>query len=357
MNPIISILIVDDDLKKIYNIIETIKGKINVPLKIDQALDISEAIEYLKVNKYHLLISDLLMPLHKGDKLIENGGEILIKEIYKVRRKLNVPLYILGLTQHKDYILNFNKIWNVWYYNMSQEEWKIYLRDLIFHIDLIKSNLAQFLIETIFVEGINDEKLLTKATELYFEEKLSLFRIESGGGVDWVERKILIWSKSLNKRENGSIIKSVGLFDNDDKGLKSIATLNKNISKTSAESKTFSLIKTSYKYSILLKSIKSKGIEFKTTIEDLICIDVWKVAFDKGWLENRRLSTFINFQGDNINSDYLKSINLTDDEILLCLHKVKNEHKNDFTNIALEKKDNLLYVSFLLLDCYCKLKI
>ena len=263
MNPIISILIVDDDLKKIYNIIETVKGKVNVPLKIDQALDISEATEYLKINKYHLLISDLLMPLYKGGQLLDNGGEILIKEVYKVRKGLSVPLYILGLTQHKEYVANFTKLWKVLHYDMSQEEWKIYLRDLIFHIDLIKSNLAQFLIETIFVEGITDEKLLTRTAELYFENKRTLFKIESGGGVDWVERKILIWSKSLNKKDDTTPLKAIGLFDNDDRGLKTISKLEKSISKTSAEARTFALIKTSYKYSIVLKSIKSKGIEFQ----------------------------------------------------------------------------------------------
>ena len=297
------------------------------------------------------------MPLHKGGKLLENGGEILIKEVYKVRKGLKVPLYILGLTQHENYIANFTKLWNVLCYDMSKEEWKIYLRDLIFYIDLIKSNLAQFLIETIYVEGITDEKLLKKTTELYFEDKRTLFKIESGGGVDWVERKILIWSKSLNKKDNDTALKAVGLFDNDSPGLKAIDNLDKAISKTSAEARTFSHLKTSYKYSILLKSIKSKGIEFKTTIEDLVCIYVWKEALKNGWLEERKQSAFIGFKGNNINYDFLKTLHLTDDETLICLYKVKDENKGDFTNLSLERKESLLHLSFLLSDCFLKLKI
>ncbi|MBL7704328.1 MAG: response regulator [Taibaiella sp.] len=361
MSPNISVLIVDDDLVKIYNIIDTIKDKVNVPLKIDQALSISEAIDYLKGNKYHLLISDILMPFHDGGNLIDNGGEILVGEIYKVRKKLNVPLYILGLTQHKNFISNFNQIWKVCYYDMSREEWKIYLRDLIFHINLIKSNLSQYTIETIFVEGINDSKLLNRTLEFYFPDKINKVKIDCvayGGGVDWVERKILIWSKSLNKKENGIYIKSVGLFDNDIKGQKSIENINRVVSNNSAEDKTFSLLKTSYKYSILLKSLKAKGIRFETTMEDLIGIEVWKKGIINGWLEERKnIAFFSENEKVRLDKDYLKSLNLNEDEILLCLYKVKEEYKSAFTNLALQEKNNLLHISYLLKDCIDKLNI
>lgn len=359
MNPNISILIADDDINKIQNIISTIKAQIkNVPLKIDQVINISEAKEYLSKDKYHLLISDLQMPLHEGGELLSKGGEILVKEIYKKRNKLNVPLYIIGLTQHEAFISNFNNLWKVLFYSMSEESWKEYLRDLIFHIELIKSNLSQYIIETIYVEGINDYKLLQRATEFYFQDQLTKFKIdyvEFGGGTHWVERKIIIWSKSLNKKDDSSPLKAVGLFDNDPPGLKSIQNLQNSIIQDSAESKTFSIIATYPKYSPILKSIKSKGIEFYTTMEDLIDIEVWKSAKKNNWLESRKNDDYIEIK--KIDEEFLISNGLTEDEILQTLYKVKDEHKNDFTNLAIKDISNLINVSYILKDCIKKLKI
>lgn len=359
MNPNISILIADDDMNKIQNIIATIKDKIkDVPLKIDQAVSIWEAKEYLQKDNYHLLISDLQMPLHTDGELLPNGGQILIKEVYKKRNNLNVPLYIIGLTQHKEFIANFNNLWKVLFYNMSDEEWKIYLRDLIFHIELIKSNLAQYLIETIYVEGKNDYKILLKTKEYYFEDKPTSFKIDFvdyGGGTDWVERKILIWSKSLNKKENQTPLKAVGLFDNDLPGLESINNLEKNIKPESAERRTFSIIKTSHKYSPILKSIKTKGLNFYTTMEDLIGIEVWKVAKENNWLEVRKKESYIN--AEKIDETALVAMGLNEDEILQSIYKVKDDYKSNFTNLAVKDKDNLNNISYLLKDCLEKLKI
>lgn len=359
MNPNISILIADDDMNKIQIIIDTIKDKIkDVPLKIDQVISISEAKESLKKEKYHLLISDLQMPLHESGDLLPNGGEILIKEIYKKSNKLNVPLYIIGLTQHKEFISNFNNLWKVLYFSMSEEQWKIYLRDLIFHIELIKSNLAQFVAETVYVEGINDFKILQKTTELYFPDFLTKFKIdyvEYGGGTMWVERKIVIWSKSLNKKDDKSPLKAIALFDNDPPGLMAIANLEKTIITHSAERKTFSIIATYHKFSPILKSIKSKGVHFYTTMEDLIGIETWKSAKENNWLELRCSKDFTN--NEDFDEKTLLSYGLTDDEILQTLYKVKDDYKNNFTNLALNDKNNLINISYLLSECITKLKL
>lgn len=359
MNPNISILIADDDINKIQNIITTIRMHINdVPLKIDQAISISEAKTYLKKNKYHLLISDLQMPLHECGDLLASGGEYLIKEIYRKRNKLNVPLYVMGLTQHKEYLTNFHNLWKVLFYSMSEEDWKIYLRDLIFHIELIKSNLAQFLIETIYVEGINDYKLLKKTIELYFHDFITKLRIECleyGGGADWVERKIIIWSKSLNKKDNNSPLKAIGIFDNDPPGIASISNLEKTIKRKSAERKTFAMVSTNHKYSPRLKLIKSKGINFYTTMEDLVDIGVWRKAEENNWLEPRKLEGSMVHKV--VNEEFLKTIGFTKDEILQTLYKVKDNYKGEFTNLALKNKENLIYLSYLIKDCIVKLKL
>jgi len=359
MNPNISILIVDDDMNKIHNIISTIKEQIkDEPLKIDQAISISEAKEYLLKNKYHLLISDLQMPLHFDGELLPKGGEILVKEIYRKKNNLKVPLYIIGLTQHLEFTANFNNLWKVLLFNMALEDWKIYLRDLIFHITLIKENLHQFLIETIFVEGVNDFKLLQKTTELYFQNDVSKFKIEYvdfGGGTNWVARKIKLWAYSLNKKDNDQPLMAIGLLDNDKPGITTIEQLKFDINENSAERKTFSLIKTSSKYSPILKSIKSKGIEFYTTMEDLIGVDIWKLARNNDWLELRKKENFIGIE--NVDNELLILKGLTDDEILQTLYKVKDEFKDKFTNLAQTNSKSLINISYLLKDCISKLKL
>lgn len=359
MNPNISILIVDDDMNKIQNIISTIKEKIkDEPLKIDQAISISEAKDYLLKNKYHLLISDLQMPLHFGEELLPKGGEILLKEIYRSKNKLNVPLYIIGLTQHVEFKANFNNLWKVLHFNMGSEDWKVYLRDFIFHITLIKDNLHQYVIETIFVEGVNDFKLLQKATEIYFQNYVSKFKIEYvdfNGGTNWVARKIKLWAYSLNKKVNNQPLKAIGLLDNDKPGLATIEQIKVDIGENSAELKTFSLLKTAFKYSPILKSIKSKGIEFHSTMEDLIGVEVWNLAKEKDWLELRTRESFIGIE--NVNMELLKSRELTNDEILQTLYKVKDDYKDKFTNLALANVNSLINISYLLKDCINKLKI
>lgn len=360
MSPNISIIIVDDDLNKIYNIIKTIKEVTETPISYHQAESISEANDYLKENKYHLLISDILMPLHKQGDLLNNGGEILVKELYKVRKGFKMPLYIVGLTQFKEYIGNFNKLWKVLIYDPANEEWKIYLRDLIAHIIQIKDYLATNLLETIFVEGISDKIVLEKALKLYFpdiETKLLIDSIKYGGGASWVERKTLIWAKSLNKSEDGKYIKAIGLFDNDTSGLKSLNNVLELIDEKSAEYNTFSLVKTEKKFSVFLKEISKKGLEIFTTIEDLVDVDVWRDANEKGWLEKRPTSSFINIDEVNITEEYFKTLGLNEDQVFKVLHCVKDENKIGFANLAGESKANLLEVSYLLEHCLEKLKI
>lgn len=357
MSPNISILIVDDSIEKIISIINVINKNENYTIKIDQAISIVEALSYLEKNKYHLLISDILMPYDKDSELLEEGGNILIKEIYR-KSRYNVPLFIMGLTQYDEFLPNFKKIWNVYKFNKSAKEWEFSLVEMINHIDKVKSNLLQFITETIFVEGINDYKILNRTCQLYYSELIHLFKIEYvnfGGGTDWVERNIIIWSHALNKNEDGNYIKAIGLFDNDPKGLKSVDNLKSKIKEHSAESKCFSILKTSYKYSTILKSIKNKGLTFFTTMEDLISIEVWKYAQSKDWLTLRSQDSYD--IESVVNEEYLNELSFNEDEKLITLYKIKDEYKNDFTNYSLQKSEYLLNVSYLLKECLTKLKL
>src|SRR5690606_15034721 len=98
-----------------------------------------------------------------------------------------------------------------------------------------------------------------------------------------------------------------------------------------------------------------KGIEFYTTMEDLIDIEVWKSAKENKWLEPRKKNSYIEIE--DFDEKFLILKGLTEDEILQTLNRVKDEYKDNFTNLALKSKENLINISYLLKDCITKLKI
>jgi CheY-like chemotaxis protein len=364
----ISILIADDDLNKISVIIKTIKEKFSGALMINQASCVQEAIEYLQKKEYHLLITDLQMPLRNGDAPDDSGGKTLLKNIYRARTNVNVPMYIIGLTQFDELKTNFKGAWQVWSYDSSIENWKIDLRDLIHHISLVKSKILVHKIETLFVEGATDRKIIECTIKNYYadyEDKIYIESISYGGGAAWITRKLHIWAKSLTLKNNSDIyLKAIGIFDDDDAGRVAIGKIRRDIPCGTADSKTFHIKKNCYKYSPLLKSIKSKGIIIPTTLEELISIDCWNQANEKGWLIKRDLSKIeietskINVSKVDLNDKILNELGFTIDERLIILNKLEDKFKSSFCNLACtEKPDVLINISYQLKDIFETLKI
>jgi CheY-like chemotaxis protein len=364
----ISILIVDDDLNKISSIIKTIKEVFTETLSITQAICVQEAIENLQKKEFHLLITDLQMPLKYDDAPNNNGGKSLIKELYKKRNNINVPMYIVGLTQFEELKNTFEGVWKIWHFDPSSEIWKINLRDLIHHISLVKGRVKTDKVKTIFVEGPTDKKIIENGFKHFFEQhsdRVYIDTINYGGGATWVERQLFIWAKSLTiNSAEGNYLKAVGIFDDDAAGRLGIENIEKKIDSNSAEYKTFSIIKISYKYSVLLKSIKSKGITFPTTIEDLLSIECWKLASDKGWLEKRDLreitinKIILSLKKEDLNNESLRENHFSENEILQITSKVKDVNKKQFCNMVCElEKGVLMSINYLLKDVLKKLKI
>lgn len=363
----INILIVDDDLEKITVIIATLRKVVQDTLSISQANCVQDALEYLKEKEFHLLITDFNMPLRFDTPPDRSGGLNLIRAIYKTRNNLNVPLYIVCLTQFKDLKGNYDGVWKVWFYDNTDDSWQNKLREIVFHISLIKTRIISDKIETLFVEGYTDKRIIETTIKYYFPSILNKVKIEAinyGGGASWVERQIVIWGKTLTKNSAGNnYLKAVALFDDDDAGYNAIENVNRLIDINSAERKTFSILTSCYKYSILLKSIKSKGISLQTTIEDLFPIECYKIAKTKGWLSNRNTNTItIDFNKLKIEKSCLnyKTLNehgFTDDEIIIILSKIDNDCKNKFCELVTNDFNNLLFVSYLVKNIIIKLKL
>jgi len=363
----IGILIVDDDLNKISTIIKTIQEVINDTLSISQASSVQEAMENLQKKEFHLLVTDLQMPLKHDSDPTDDGGKSLIKNMYRKRNKANIPMYIVGLTQFEHLKKDFKGVWKVWYYDSSEEEWKVYLRDLIHHISLVKSRINSEVIETIFVEGPTDKKIIETAIKHFFNkyaDKVLIETINYGGGASWVERQIIIWAKTLAiHSEQKKYLKAIGIFDDDTAGLKAIEKLRTIIQKNSAEAKTFSTLRNCYKYSTILKSIKAKGIRFQSTIEDLVDIKQWEKANENGWLTNRNKEcieidkdildpTLVEFE-----EECLIPLGFTINEVLIITKKIDDKYKKQFCNQVCKSPESLLSIKYQFKEALDKLNI
>lgn len=366
----ISILIVDDDLNKISNIIGCIHTSNFYQIDIKQASDAQGAIELMQKYHFHLLITDLLMPLRKDEAAVENGGFVLVRQIYK-EREIKIPLYIIALTQYKTLTLNFNHIWMVWEYNPSLDKWRNNLKDIITHIDRVNYKIIRDKKPTLFVEGETDKVILEYSLKLFypkFIDKINIDAIKRGGGASWVGRQLIIWGKTLFRQMNGEYLQAVGLFDNDSAGIEEIKSLNNSIVSDSAERQTFSLQKLEVKHAAHLLPIYQKGLIIPIRLEELYSPICWKYADEKGWLVNKSLiDELVNkpkkWDPNNQSfKDYLTTLNLSSDLSLYLNKKVGDDYKTQLTKYILslerEKATEILQsVNYLLSDIFVKLKI
>lgn len=335
----ISILIVDDDLYKISLIIGSIQNVYKGKLDVKQASNVQQALDILQKDHFHLIVSDLQMPLRDRESPIENGGEILIKEIYKDKNKCNVPMYVVGLTQFSELKHNFSRVWNVWTFDSISNDWQLKLRDLIFHIVKVDSKIVKSKTETIFVEGETDRLILTQSFNLFYKEfigHISISSIKFGGGASWVERQLVIWGKTLFEKGKNEYLQAVGLFDNDRPGIDATKSLRKQIEHDSAENKTFSVISLSQNYAKHLIPIFAAGIILPITLEEMFPQFCWDYAKQKEWLVKRNLSEEIlkePTKWDKINqslNQHLKSLSIPDNCKIYLEYKISDDSKGEF---------------------------
>lgn len=365
---LISILIVDDDFAKITSIIKQIREVFSETLDITQASSVQEAIENLQKREFHLLITDFQMPLRENEVANDNGGLVLLKSLYKKRTGANLPLYIVGLTQFDNLTKTYQGVWKVWHYSSESNEWRENIRDLIHHISLIKYRVVFEKKETIFLEGPTDRNIINVTFRFYFADYLEHINLECityGGGASWVERQLFIWGKSLvRKSGTDKYLKAVGIFDDDAAGNLAIEKIRTHIPLDSAESKTFSILKNCIKYSVALKALKSKGISFPITVEDLFPFPIYGEAKQRGWLVRRALSSYmidndlLMLECNQISESSLLANGFTHEELLLTLYRVDDNFKGEFNKYVLGlSKDDFIYISYLIQDVLGKLGV
>lgn len=367
----ITILIVDDDINKISKIILSAMNATTYNVEIRQASNVQEALEMMKQYHFHLLITDLLMPLRKNERPLEIGGSYLLKEVYKTRNKVNIPLYTVGLTSYDYDAASFSNIWNVWHFAADDSQWELKLRDLIFHIGLINGKIVKEKMPTLFVEGPTDKTIIELATNLFFPDKKNLFVIETikfGGGSSWVERQLVIWAKTLFKMPDESYLQAVGLFDHDSASHRSITDIDQQIPHDSAGRSTFTILKLDKKYAKHLIPCYKGGMMIPITLEEMYSPKCWSYATEQGWLKQRKLTEDLlqdPTKWDRTNqslTDYTNSLALNEDEIVYVQKKFDDDQKLKMTNyiLGLSQEEQISILSSfesLLTDIFKKLEI
>ncbi|MFH4965397.1 response regulator [Gaetbulibacter sp. M235] len=350
------ILIVDDSIDKISELTKLIHE--NQPEAIiETAENISNAISlFQNEDTYNLAVIDIFLPLRKGQDILKNGGELLLKELYRKAKVLKIPNYIIGFTQYDDALeCEFSSIWRIIKFDYSSERWKTEFNQLLTHINNTNFMVTEVkeIIPVIYVEGITDLNYLNIALELFYPKYKDLIEIKSqrNAGANWVASQVAIWAISKMKYKTGDYIMSIGLLDADEAGNKAKKDLFDRI-QTENEQKCFKILNINQKYNQELINFYSKGCKIEVEIESLFPINIINHAEKQGWLEHRSSSFIENPKGwkqhEETSLSYIKKLGFNDDQNLY-LKKVKRLNKQDFSNYIINLDTKLredIFINF-----------
>lgn len=129
------VLIVDDNNDKVMEMRKVLLAENVADSDIYTAVSISEAIVFLKKEKYQLMILDMCLPDKHGSSLIDDGGLKLLQILEKDTR-LIPPAMAVMLTAHEELLQQYKeeiqKIpFEAIFYDSSSVEWKGKLKDQI----------------------------------------------------------------------------------------------------------------------------------------------------------------------------------------------------------------------------------
>lgn len=335
------VLIIDDSIDKIANLTEVIN---TLPYKcvIENTETITNAVIILKEKKYDIAIFDLHLPLRLGDVPNSNGGKLLLEEIYRKHKTLNIPRYIVGFSQYAESADNFSPIWKVIRYEPSKIEWKNTIVSLFNHVTYNFNDNTQKVDEilpSVIVEGLTDLDFISAALDVFlpqFKNKISI-KSQSHAGANWVGNQVIIWSLQNFKNANDENITCVGILDSDEAGNLAKKVINEKLT-TQNEQNSFKILQILPKYNNELLKFYSVKCKIELEIESLFPIEIFEYAESKGWLEYRN-QTFISNPADweqhhQTTNQYIISKGI-EEKNLLYTKKIKMTKKIAFSNYVL----------------------
>lgn len=353
------ILIVDDSIDKISELTKLI-NETQPDANIETAGNISNAISlFQNEDTYNLAVIDISLPLRKDQQILKNGGELLLKELYRKSETLKTPNFIIGFTQFEDALQSdFSSIWQIIKFDYNSDKWKLTFKQLLFHINNtnFKISEAKKNKPVVYVEGITDLNYLNIGIDLFFPKYKDLIDIKSqkNAGANWVASQVAIWAISKAKNESGDYLMSIGLLDADEAGNKAKKDLFDRI-KTENEQKCFKVLNINQKYNHELINFYRKGCKIEVEVESLFPITTIIHAEEQGWLEHRSSSFIENPKGwkqhEETSLNYMKNLGFNNSQSLY-IKKVKKLNKQDFSTYVLNLDKKLreeIFANFKLL--------
>ena len=348
-----NILIVDDSIDKIAKIVSVIE-QVSSEFIIDSVNDSFRAQLKLRSKKYDLLIVDLVLPIRIGEEPIDNGGELLLKEIRR-KKALIPPSLIVGITQHEVSEVSFSSIWKLLFFNKGN--WDDDLKELVEHSYRSRKYESQEINvkPTVYVEGETDYSIIREAISLFqpnFIDKLDI-KTEKSAGASWVANQIVIWAHSLHK-VNGTeqLIRSIGLLDGDDAGHDAVDEINRIVKSDCTGAASFKVFKLKPDYAKDIIPLYQKGLVIPVTMEELYSNDFWKYSEKQNWLENRvRPDSLLKDpkKWDKMTQslgDYINSLSLEESEkVYLKSFKLSSKEKavKHILDLNIEEKQRVLF--------------
>lgn len=177
----------------------------------------------------------------------------------------------------------------------------------------------------LFVEGMTDKVIITKAIEIHDPSLLGAFEIMAGNGYDWVADMTISWFYSRKS------LLAVALFDQDSAGAAGRNRVTKSVKESNRNFRLMDLPKVPH-----LRSIFNKGIKLPYAIEDLFPEHILRHAKQQGWLEFKTsVMSNSNFNDPHTTfEDYCRhQLNFNEGE-LLYLYKIKMIKKDAFTKFV-----------------------
>lgn len=129
-----NILIIEDNIEKLRDTLSVLEKVDGIDTdSIDHVVDSLGAKKKIKEKLYDLVIVDIAIPLRKSEVIDTEGGIKLIKEILQ-RKVYKIPSNIIGLTSYEEVFDKASeefgkKILSVIRYSLSDDEWKLLLKD------------------------------------------------------------------------------------------------------------------------------------------------------------------------------------------------------------------------------------
>ena len=177
-----NILIIDDNVEKIYEI-ETAIKELELDIKVDYVMEVKKACCMLEQNYYDFLILDVQLPSMKEKGAISVTGGIEILNMIIELDSINKPGNIIGTTAYDENYEEAKKIFNqkLWHlikYDKASVDWKNSIISKIIYSYEAKQNLFKF--NNIFEKRVQVDCAIITAVPNEWNQLLR-------SGFDWKE--------------------------------------------------------------------------------------------------------------------------------------------------------------------------